>query len=701
MNVIFNCLGFRIRMTTVLLVSDISGEDTVKNVFYVSSETYSALDGKTAKAIPVWLNGEMNTTADMPAWIKQSSKPGKFLAGNGFVRNAYGMAFGAKIAVKPMGSYETVPASKLVSAEVFRSGDKITIQGDTIIETCLKTFNHHFILPKTILHITIGDVVICIRILSIDGTYGRIDSTTQFKLTVASQSKDNLVMTRPTNTSMVFRSIATDFTNLAVGGMDSQLREIVERLLASRLLSPAIVTKMGLNHVRGVLFYGPPGCGKTLIARELAKVLKAHPPKIVNGPELLSKWVGGSEENVRNLFKEAEEEQRLLGEESQLHLIVLDEIDALCRRRGTSSDSTGVQDNIVNQLLSKIDGVEPLNNVIIIGMTNRRELLDEALMRPGRLELQIEIGLPDETGRLQILELHTRSLQKNGYLATDVVLPTIASLTKNYTGAELEGLVRTARSAAMSRCIDSRKLIMLEDKQLLITHADFMNAIKFTKPAFGTTDELEESEHGFVALSPEFSNIVKKLETIVQSPESNSTVIGIDGSRGCGATTVAKHLARKANLPYVRIITADKLLGMRESERVSHIMDVFNASMRSDGSVIIVDDMASCIEYIEDDEDTFTRMPPRYNSSIVHALNVMLARRTHGRLIVIVTHPVQRFIKKHIFTTCVELPEIDAENIRKIIPYSMPSNSMPVKRMFAVGDLAKTCGWTEAIAILN
>ena len=138
-----------------------------------------------------------------------------------------------------------------------------------------------------------------------------------------------------------------------------------------------------------MLLYGPPGTGKTLIARQIAKCLKAREPKIVNGPEVFDKYVGQTEQNIRDLFKEAEEEQNRLGEKSKLHIIVLDEIDAICRPRGTVSGGTNVQDTAVNQLLSKIDGVNSLNNILLIGMTNRKDMIDEAVLRPGILEIHV------------------------------------------------------------------------------------------------------------------------------------------------------------------------------------------------------------------------------------------------------------------------------------------------------------------------
>ena len=124
--------------------------------------------------------------------------------------------------------------------------------------------------------------------------------------------------------------------------------------------------------------YGPPGCGKTLTARQIGKMLSAREPKVVNGPEILNKFVGESESNIRKLFEDAEEEQKRLGNSSGLHIIIFDEIDAICKQRGSKRDG-GVHDTVVNQLLSKIDGVEPLNNILVIGMTNRSEFFYQIL----------------------------------------------------------------------------------------------------------------------------------------------------------------------------------------------------------------------------------------------------------------------------------------------------------------------------------
>ncbi|RHY91060.1 hypothetical protein DYB37_006619 [Aphanomyces astaci] len=255
-----------------------------------------------------------------------------------------------------------------------------------------------------------------------------------------------------------------DFSKLGIGGLDKEFNDIFRRAFASRVFPPAIIEKMGIKHVRGMLLFGPPGCGKTLIARQIGKVLNAKEPKVVNGPEILDKFVGESERKIRELFDDARREQNDLGEASELHIIIFDEIDAICKARGSSRDGTGVGDSVVNQLLTQIDGVDSLNNVLVIGMTNRKDMLDEALMRPGRLEVQMEINLPDEKGRAQILTIHTQRAKDNGFLDDSVVSDlshclapvtkeylNLAQRTKNFSGAEIEGLVRAATAHALSR----------------------------------------------------------------------------------------------------------------------------------------------------------------------------------------------------------------------------------------------------------
>lgn len=242
------------------------------------------------------------------------------------------------------------------------------------------------------------------------------------------------------------------FEDMGIGGLDKEFSAIFRRAFASRIFPPGLIDKLGIQHVKGILLYGPPGTGKTLIARKIGKMLNAREPKVINGPEVLNKYVGQSEENIRKLFADAEKEYKEKGDESGLHIIIFDELDAVCKQRGSGAGGgTGVGDSVVNQLLSKLDGVDQLNNILLIGMTNRMDMIDDALLRSGRLEVHMEISLPDENGRVQILNIHTAKMRESGNLDRDVDLREIAHLTKNYSGAEIAGLVRSATSFALNR----------------------------------------------------------------------------------------------------------------------------------------------------------------------------------------------------------------------------------------------------------
>lgn len=161
---------------------------------------------------------------------------------------------------------------------------------------------------------------------------------------------------RPSSTRISTNIIKQDFNfeSMGIGGLDDEFAMIFRRAFASRIFPPGLIEKMGIQHVKGILLFGPPGTGKTLIARQIGKALNSREPKIVNGPEILNKFVGQSEENIRKLFADAEKEYKEKGDESGLHIIIFDELDAICKQRGSKNDGTGVGDTVVNQLLSKV-----------------------------------------------------------------------------------------------------------------------------------------------------------------------------------------------------------------------------------------------------------------------------------------------------------------------------------------------------------
>jgi len=179
------------------------------------------------------------------------------------------------------------------------------------------------------------------------------------------------------------------------------------------------------------------------------------------------------------------------GDESGLHIIIFDELDAIFKRRGSTNSTNGIEDMVVNQLLSKMDGVDQLNNILIIGLTNRIDLIDEALLRPGRLEVLMEISMPDEHGRYQILNIHTAEMRKNGVMDHDVDIKELASLTKNFSGAGIGGLVKSATSFAFNRHVKAGTVAGISEdvEDLRVNADDFANALEEVQPALDVSDE--------------------------------------------------------------------------------------------------------------------------------------------------------------------------------------------------------------------
>lgn len=402
--------------------------------------------------------------------------------------------------------------------------------------------------------------------------------------------------------------LSLDFKAKGIGGHKKQLTQFLREGFYARLLPNQYAELYDIKPCKGILLYGPPGTGKTAIARAIASTFSKDKVKIVNGPELKDRFVGQSEANLRNVFYEADIDWVLKGKKSDLHVLIFDEIDALCPARGTRTGSTGVDDNMVSQFLTILDGVESAQNILVIGMTNRKELLDPALLRPGRLDVHIEIGLPDEEGRLEILEIKTKKMREKKLLDQQVNLVYWAKQTQNYTGAEIEQLIRKAQHYAIGHNfeVNERNELMMKRsiknpehlQKIKLEH--FERAFLEITPAFGFDKKLQQLHSQEFTIYPQLQKIIDVsshiIKTVLSHPHLNNTNLLLSGESGTGKTALAMYLAQIAGCKYVKMITAQMFLGLSLEKHLAVLEETFVNAKRSTESIIILDEFENLLE---------------------------------------------------------------------------------------------------------
>ncbi len=380
-----------------------------------------------------------------------------------------------------------------------------------------------------------------------------------------------------------------------IGGLKEELQRIRE-LVELPLKYPELFEKLGIEPPKGVLLYGPPGCGKTLIAKAIANETNAYFISI-NGPEIMSKFYGESEENLRKIFKEAEE--------NAPSIIFIDEIDAIAPKRDEVHGE--VERRVVAQLLALMDGLKPRGRVVVIAATNRPEALDPALRRPGRFDREIYIKVPDRNGRKEILQIHTRNMP----LASDVNLDEIADVTHGFTGADIAALCKEAAMQALRRILpkidfESETIPPEVLEELKVTREDFLNALKMVEPSamrevrveipnvrwsdIGGLEYVKQELREAIEWPLKYPQYYQKIG--IKPPKG----ILLYGPPGTGKTLLAKAVATESQANFISV-KGPEILSKWVGESEKAIREIFRRAKQVAPCVIFFDEIDAIASY--------------------------------------------------------------------------------------------------------
>ena len=374
-----------------------------------------------------------------------------------------------------------------------------------------------------------------------------------------------------------------------IGGLKNEVQKVRE-MIELPLRHPEIFERIGIEAPKGVLLYGPPGTGKTLLAKAVANETNANFYSI-GGPEIMSKFYGESEERLRETFKQAQE--------NAPSIIFIDEIDSIAPKREEVSGD--VEKRVVSQLLTLMDGLGSRGKLVVIGATNRPDALDPALRRPGRFDREIEIGIPDQEGRFDILQIHTRGMP----LTEDVNLESFAKITHGFVGADLEALSKEAAMRSLRRILpeinmEQTKIPVEVLNKIKITHKDFEDALKDVQPSALREVHIQRPNitwdqiGGLNEVKSELAEAIewplKYADLFDQADVKPPKGLLLYGPPGTGKTMIAKAVAATSEANFISV-KGPELISKWVGESEKAIRETFRKARQASPCVIFFDEL--------------------------------------------------------------------------------------------------------------
>ncbi len=559
--------------TVVLKAQEAPQDDIGRNRARLGPRTRMKLDVEVGDIVKI--KGDKETVAKV---FRLSSKDeGKgIIRIDGLVRKNAQISIGDKVKVKKV---SVEPAEKVVIAPVIEEGNRLSF-GEGI-----QSYVKKRLLKRPVLS---GDVIVVAGIALMGGRVPfMVISTTPVDMPVEiDKSTEIFVKEEPVSEGEI--ATATHVTYEDVGGLDEELTRVRE-MIELPLKHPKLFDRIGIEPPKGVLLHGPPGTGKTWIAKAVANEAGANFFS-VQGPEIMSKYYGQSEEKLRERFEEAKEQSP--------SIIFIDELDSIAPKRDEVKGE--VERRVVAQLLTLMDGLTQRGETIVIAATNRVEAIDPALRRPGRFDREIEIGLPDREGRKEIIQIHTRGMP----LSDDVDLNQLAERTHGFAGADLESLAKEAAMRALRRYLPEIELDQPVSGEILekmeVRQSDFDTAIREIEPSSLREILVElprvswEDIGGLQELKEKLKDSVQKSladpETFEDMGISPPKGILLYGPPGTGKTMVAKAIANESNANFISV-KGPELLSKWVGESEKAVREVFKKAKQAAPTIVFFDEL--------------------------------------------------------------------------------------------------------------